>query len=150
MDIGSAPEPDNRSGPDRRRRPTPPFSRFTFFGGRRRTRRRTTDPEHYYVDRLGAEVWLVLLLVFLFQILDANLTLALLRKGGIELNPIMARLIEHNVFAFYLIKLGISAVGLWFLGIHKNFPWVRPGLAILFLLFLGVIGWHCYLIFQSL
>lgn len=140
--------PNRRQGPDRRRRPTPAISRYTFFG-RRRGRRRTEDPPYYYVDRLGSEVWLILLSILLFQILDARLTLSHLRRGGEELNPIMRLLIFRDENLFFLVKLGVSALGLGFLGIHKNYPFVRSGLLVLFVLFLGVIGWHCFLALQA-
>lgn len=100
------------------------------------------------MDRLGSPLWLVLLSIFLFQTLDAFLTLAHLRHGGLELNPLMGSLIERGSTLFVVVKLGISAMGLWFLGVHKNFPMVRPGLAILFALFAGVVGWHCFLALQ--
>ena len=136
---------DHRTQGDRRRRPTPPLSRYLIVGGRRVKRRRIDDPPAYYVDRLGAGVWLVLLLIFLFQVLDANLTLYHLQRGGIELNPLMGHLISTGERTFFVVKLGIAALGLLFLGIHKNFPMVRSGLAAIFLIFLGVVGWHCVL-----
>ena len=132
-----------RTSGDRRHCPTPPFSRYLFVGGRRRGRRRGDDPPHYYVDRLGARLWSVLLLIFLFQILDASLTLDHLDRGGVELNPFMSRLISFGEGTFLAVKLGIAALGLLFLGIHKNFPMVRTGLGVLFMIFLGVLGWHC-------
>lgn len=121
------------------------ISRYTFFGGRRRGRRRGEDPPHYYVDKLGREIWFLLLAIYLFQVLDANLTLAHLRRGGTELNPIMDALISRDESLFLAFKLGIAAAGLGFLGLHKNYPFVRRGLVVLFILFLGVVGWHCFL-----
>jgi hypothetical protein len=97
------------------------------------------------VDRLGGPIWLLLVSIFLFQILDAFMTLAHIHRGGIELNPVMGALIAHGNGVFLGVKLGVSSAGLWFLGIHKNFPFVKPGLAILFVLFLGVVGWQCFL-----
>ena len=139
---------NRRTQRDRRRRPTPPLSRYLFVGGRRIGRRRTDDPSAYYVDRLGAKVWLVLLLIFLFQVLDANLTLHHLQRGGVELNPLMDHLISIGEGTFFVVKLVIAAIGLLFLGIHKNYPMVRPGLGAIFLIFLGVVGWHCVLAFD--
>jgi hypothetical protein len=46
--------------------------------------------------------------------------------------------------------LGLAGVGLLFLGLHKNFPHARRGLAVLFVLFLAVVGWHCFLIVDRL
>lgn len=137
--------PDLRNGMDRRARPTPLLSRYAILGGRRVGRRRDADPAAYYVDRMGGATWLILLTIFLFQVLDAYLTLAHLRQGGMELNPLMDELISRGEGLFLVVKLGVSALGLWFLGAHKHFPMVRPGLAIIFALFLGVVGWHCFL-----
>jgi hypothetical protein len=141
--------PNRRSSRDRRRRPTPAFSRYLVVGGRRRDRRRADDPASFYVDRLGPELWVVLLAIFLLQILDANLTIAHLRKGGTELNPFMSFLIDRGENLFLGVKLGLSAVGLAFLGVHKNFPMVKRGLAVIFCLFLGVVGWHLIVAFSS-
>ena len=55
------------------------------------------------------------------------------------------RIATNLTSVFLTTKLVVSALGLWFLGIHKNFPFVRQGLTILFFLFLGVVGWHFYL-----
>lgn len=141
--------PTRRSSVDRRRSPTPAISRYTFTGGRRRERRRVGDPSYYYVDRLGPEIWLVILLIFLFQILDASLTLSHLRRGGTELNPFMDFLIARDENLFLGVKLGLSAIGLLFLGIHKNFPMVKRGLAAIFCLFLGVVGWHLLVVLHG-
>ena len=137
-----------RKSSDRRHRPTPLFSRYSLLGGRRRARRRTDDPRAYYVDRLGGLTWFLLLSVFLFQILDAHLTLTQLSRGGVEVNPIMSYLIQRGATLFVAVKLSVAAIGLLFLGIHKNYPLAKPGLAFLFTLFLIVIGWQCYLVFQ--
>lgn len=92
----------------------------------------------------------MLLSIFLFQLLDANLTLLHLRRGGEELNPIMRKLIFRDQRLFLFVKIGISALGLGFLGIHKNYPFVKTGLLVLFVLFLGVVGWHCFLALQRI
>lgn len=136
--------PERRTTRDRRRRPTPPISRY-LFRGRRKARRRDDDPSYYYADRLGATTWLVILSIFLFQVVDAYMTLSHLRNGAVELNPFMDYLLDQSNDLFLFVKLSVSAVGLLFLGIHRNFPMVRSGLAVIFLLFLGVVGWHCLL-----
>jgi hypothetical protein len=140
--------PTRRSLGDRRRRPTPPFSRYLIVGGRRTQRRRIGDPPAFYADRLGGPLLLVLFLVFVLQTLDAHLTLAHLRKGGVELNPIMRLLIAQGDAVFISAKLGVAAIGLAFLGIHQHFPMVRAGLAVIAAIFLAVVGWHCLLAFQ--
>ena len=139
---------DRRIGIDRRRRPTPPLSRYALQGRRRQTRRRSSDPPHYYVDRLGGSIWLVILAILLMQVLDAYLTIARLQGGAVELNPIMRHLLSRSENLFLTVKLTVSVLGLLFLGIHKNYPLARPGLGLLLALFLAVVGWHCYLAYQ--
>jgi len=134
---------------DRRRRPTPMFSRYTFSGGRRRASRRAEDSRAIYVDRLGQGISLALVGIFFFHCLDAMFTLAHLARGGRELNPLMDALIQVGPSVFVSAKLAIAGIGLLFLGIHKNFPLVRQGIAGLFVLYAGVIGYHFLLFWQS-
>ena len=48
---------------DRRKRATPFFSRYMFWG-RRKANRRTAEPlANYYVDRIGFKYWLVVFII---------------------------------------------------------------------------------------
>jgi hypothetical protein len=137
---------ERRTGPDRRQRPTPWVSRYTFSGRRRAAPRRAGETASIYVDRLGVGLSLVLVSIFLFQCLDGAFTLFHLSHGGRELNPLMDYLIQRGSWDFLAIKLGAAALGLFFLGTHKNFRWVKEGIGILFLLYAGVIGYHFLLL----
>ena len=139
---------ERRQPSDRRRRPTPMVSRYYLLGGRRRSVRRVGDSTAVYVDRIGQTVSILLLLIFFFHCLDAILTLDHLGRGGKELNPLMDYLIRHGTGTFVLAKLAMAAVGLWFLGVHKNFPFVRKGIAFLFILYAFVIGYQMLLMFR--
>ena len=57
-----------RLGVDRRRRPTPALSRYTFRGGRRRGPRRAADPQSIYVDQIGWGLTCILATIFIFHI----------------------------------------------------------------------------------
>lgn len=138
-----------RFGGDRRRRPTPALSRYTFLGGRRRGPRRTADPQSIYVDRLGWGLASVLIMTFGFHILDALFTLAHIARGGAELNPFMDFFLKQSPGAFLVAKLSIAGLGLLFLGFHGRFPLVRKGVAALFLLYGGVVCYHFILIWQA-
>jgi len=140
---------ERRARFDRRQRPTPMFSRYTFKGRRTAGPRRLGDPTAIYVDRLGQGTSILLILIFFFHCLDAMFTLAHLSHGGRELNPFMEVLIRHGSGLFVGIKLAVAGAGLCFLGLHKNFPLVRTGIVLLFLLYAGVIGYHFLLLFQS-
>jgi hypothetical protein len=138
-----------RLGGDRRRRPTPALSRYTFRGGRRRGPRRTADPQSIYVDRLGWGLASVLIVIFVFHVLDALFTLAHIARGGAELNPLMDFFLKQSSGAFLMAKLGIAGVGLLFLGFHGRFPLVRTGVAALFVLYACVVCYHVILIWQA-
>ncbi len=109
-----------RQIPDRRKRPTPPISKYTLRGRRMRARR-GEENENYYVDRYESRYLFVILGVILMSLADAYLTLHLLQHGGIELNPIMLFFIRKDPTLFLVIKLSITSVGILFLLIHKNF-----------------------------
>ncbi|MBU1700767.1 MAG: hypothetical protein KJ927_14110 [Candidatus Eisenbacteria bacterium] len=132
---------------DRRRHPTPILSRFTF-RGRRRGARRDGEVVGLYIDRLSPGIVWPLLLIFVFHCIDAVLTLAHIQRGGVELNPFMALLIDAAPAAFISVKLGLSTFGLLFLGLHQNFPHVRKGIAALFAIFLCVVLYHIFLLIQ--
>ncbi len=112
---------ERRAVPDRRRRPTPPISRYTF-RGRRRGSRRTSDPRwNYYVDRPGTTAWLSVGLLVLLSSLDAIFTVHLLRLGGYEMNPFMRFILRFGHGPFLAVKYGLTGLGAFILLIHKNF-----------------------------
>jgi len=64
--------------------------------------------------------WLVL--VNLLSVVDLLVTLAVVRMGAVELNPIMARLLELGPAPAAVAKVGIvmlATVGLWRLRRHR-------------------------------
>lgn len=135
-----------RQGVDRRSRPTPLLSRYTFVGGRRRACRRAEDPVFYYVDRIRGRLAAALAAIFVFHVLDAVLTLGHISRGGAELNPLMDALLQVDARLFVFVKLGLAGAGLFVLGLHQNFPYTRHAVVGLFLVFLGLVGYHLFLI----
>ena len=125
------------------------ISRYTFSGRRQASPRRLGEPTAIYVDRLGQGISILLVLIFFFHCLDAMFTLSHLSHGGRELNPFMGFLIRHGSGVFVGTKLAMAGGGLCFLGIHKNFPMVKAGIVLLFLLYAAVIGYHVLLLCQS-
>ena len=134
---------------DRRRRPTPALSRYTLFGGRRAAVRRATDSQRVYVDHLGTGLSTILLLIFVFHILDALFTLAHVARGGSELNPLMDFFLRIGPTAFIVAKLGMAGAGLVFLALHARWPLVRQGIATLFILYAAVVCYHFVLIWKA-
>ena len=81
--AASLSDDSRQSGYDRRRRPTPLLSRFTF-KGRRRAGRRTEESRNVYVDRFTATEWMLAAGIMVLSLLDLVFTLAHLDAGGRE------------------------------------------------------------------
>ena len=97
---------DRRAGPDRRRRPTPIFSRYSLFGGRRTGARRRGEEAGSFVDRYGLRVGVVVLAIVALNLADAWFTLYFLSHGGEELNPFVQSILDlgSHPYPFLLFK----------------------------------------------
>ena len=111
---------ERRSDTDRRARPTPPISRYTF-KGRRRHARRESDVPGYYVDRYELRYLFIIAAILLLCFADAYLTLTLMRFGGHELNPVMLALMNKDIVLALTAKYVITVICLTFFLMHKNF-----------------------------
>ncbi len=119
---------DRRTGLDRRRES---FSGSVYgaLRGRRRHARRRRDRIGYRVDvHDGPRLYLVVVAMLLCS-LDALLTLRILQAGGVELNPFMAWLIEHDVQMFTSIKMALTGLCLVILVEYGNFR-LLPGVPV--------------------
>ncbi len=58
-------------------------------------------------------------------ITDGVLTIELLEMNGEEANPLMGYLLNHGPLAFLLGKYVLTAVGLPFIVVYKNYPLFR-------------------------
>ena len=108
------------TGPDRRNRPTPVLSRYSFFGGRRGIGGQSGSS---YYDRYPTCAWVVLTSFLLLNILDAHFTLIYIQRGGEEANPIAAGLLDIGMWSFIGIKafgVGLGAVIFCILNDFKN------------------------------
>lgn len=118
-------------GPDRRRRPTPAFSRY-WLRGRRRGGRRSGEIEDIYVDRPSRREWLLFGAIFGLATLDGAWTLLHLARGVDEANPVMAWFLSAGgPLGFAAAKFGVTLVASAFLLLHARFraarrlmPWV--------------------------
>lgn len=135
-----------REGEDRRRRPTPMFSRYTFRGRRRELRRTKESSGGYYVDRQTTFEVVAVLSLLVLTITDALATLHIIAKGGSELNPIMASTLELGDSYFLATKLSFSLIGGVLILIHTRFPGVRKALYALLTLYGAVVIYHILLI----
>jgi hypothetical protein len=142
--VPEAPVPTQR-GPDRRQRPTPMVSRFTFFGGRRSSGRRNGETENAYVDVYNPRLVALLLLFFSLTVIDSVSTLIYLGKGGRELNPLAQWMIDQGGTFFVLAKGILSGLCLLFVMLHKNYSAARVALAVGFAFYLLLAAYHLVL-----
>ncbi len=132
-------------GPDRRRRATPRFSRYSFVGGRRREIRRGHEAEGTYVDLYGPYLLIALLWVALMNVGDSFFTLVHLQAGGIELNPIAERLLQTGRFGFVFWKCLLIGLALFVLALHKNFRLARIGIWVAAASYTLLVSYHLVL-----
>ena len=94
----------NRSGNDRRAKSG--FNiRSLLFGGRREKIRRQEDTSRiFYVDQFSPVLFFIIVSILFLCVLDALLTLFLLRQGAYEISPVMAYFLKFGPFVFFTSK----------------------------------------------
>ncbi len=107
---------DQRSSQDRRQNQTP-FFKFALIEGRRNSLRRVDDRKRITVlDQYHTSLLIFILIVLGLSLVDAALTLTLLKQGAIELNPVMRYYITLGHETFVIAKYGLTALPLYLLG----------------------------------
>jgi hypothetical protein len=102
---------ERRRGVDRRRRNLSAYVYGGFFP-RRLGGRRTEDRQYPIVDWHSPRVLALVLAILGLCAMDGVLTVVLIRHGAVEVNPIMALFVPHNLPMFAAVKLGLTAIGL--------------------------------------
>jgi hypothetical protein len=130
---------EERKKQDRRRRPTQPFSRYTFWGRRKDMRRKEDREKGGYVDRYHPRLLFLILLIVGLNILDSLFTLMILECGGHELNPIVQSAIAMYGDHFWIWKFGIVSVNVTVLCLCSKFRYVEKILLGICLVYLTVV-----------
>jgi hypothetical protein len=99
---------ERRSRPERRKRMW-----WSFFYGairprRRQTGRRTDDGRFQPTDWHGAHLWAVSVSILILSVVDAFLTVTLLSGGAVEVNPVMAAVMGHDIGVFAILKIAMT------------------------------------------
>jgi hypothetical protein len=116
---------------ERRRRPTPMVSKYTFFGGRRREFRSEEESRDAYVDVYDRRLAALVLVFFALTMFDAVATVYYIDHAhGSEANPIADWMLRQGRPYFVLAKGLPTALLLLFVMIHKNFRYGRLALAV--------------------
>lgn len=132
---------------DRRKKPTPFISRYTFVG-KRRANTREEEQVNYYVDRLGAKVWGVVLVVVVLSVIDSIFTLYFLSKGYQEANPVMFKALVIGKPFFIVSKYILTILGIVIIGLHKNFIFVKSIMILIIAMYVVLNCHHLWLFFR--
>lgn len=116
--------------------------------GRRQTQRRYNDKLTAYVDRYPASLRVLCLGLIALSCSDAFLTLALLAKGAIEVNPLMRALLEQGNFIFFYTKLLLTTFGVALLLIRFRFRWLRL-VPLFYILYIFLFGYLTLIVYES-
>jgi hypothetical protein len=93
----------------------------TLFKTRRKHARRSGDHVNSYLDWHGNKPLIATLLIILLCFSDAFLTTVLLSKGAVEVNILMAWLIQKDIHIFTVVKMAVTGIALLILVMHFNF-----------------------------
>ncbi len=95
----------------------------SIFLRRRSTPRRIEDAiGAHYVDVHEPSLFFVAVGALILCVADAFFTMTLLNfYGSYELNPVMDFFIKQDFQKFFFVKFGLTAFGILFLVLHKNF-----------------------------
>lgn len=93
--------------------------------GRRRDGRRDEDQHGYYVDRFEPFLIRVAIAILVLSAVDVMLTLRLMEYGAVEVNPVLAFLMEIDITLFTVVKLVTTLLALIILVAHVKFRLFR-------------------------
>jgi len=131
---------------DRRRKPTPRWSWYTFFGRRTRFRRKSDQEKGGYVDRYSHILFFILVLILGLNIIDSLFTMMIIDLGGEEYNPVVRAFIELHGDMFWIWRFVIAAVALTLLYLHRGFAFVRRVIIAIGLVYIVIVSYQMYLI----
>ena len=123
-----------RGQTDRRTRPTSPLDAFRPRGRRVRPRRTEERYGTFFSDRFNALTLAMVVTLLGLTVVDGMLTLELLELNSEEANPFMGHLLKRGPLDFLLGKYVLTAMGLPFLVVYKNYPMFKSRFRIGFLL----------------
>lgn len=127
--------------PERRKRPTPPLSRYWLIG----RRRGAPDGTPTYVDRYHKDEWVLILGLLVLSIWDAVFTVTHVANGGQEINPLLSLVLAaQNYAGFVWIKLSVTLLCIVFLLIHIRFWLVKTLITLVLIMYSFLLALHVY------
>ncbi len=141
---------EKRILPDRRKKPTPMLSPYTFWGRRKDFRRKTDKERGGYIDRYSPGILFFLILIVGLNVLDAIFTIMIVDIGGFEINPLVRSVIFLYGDKFWIWKFGVVSASLILLCLHIKFRMVKAIIFGIALIYIGIISYQLKLIIDHL
>lgn len=144
---------DRRLGEERRQGQTA-FYKFLLFGGNRQKVRRADDRKRIILlDRYDPTLLYSVMTIICLSLVDGTLTLLLLERGAVELNPVMRYYLTLGPEKFLLAKYGITALALFILVVLHTYTFKEHRLGNYLLPFCkltfgSVIIWEIFLFYR--
>ncbi|MCX6356050.1 MAG: DUF5658 family protein [Candidatus Aureabacteria bacterium] len=135
-----------RAGVDRRKRPTPFLSRYTFVGRRRKHRRAADGLENYYADRLQSRSWLFLWIIVGLSTIDSIFSIYHLSRGYVEANPLLRLSLFFGTKSFILMKYLLTLAGVFIICLHQYFRYIYIIIAVIIAFYIFLDGYHLVLL----
>jgi uncharacterized protein DUF5658 len=101
-------ESERRSPYDRRHRIWWSVLYGSFNPRRRRLPRRLDESRFHSLDWYGAHLLAVSIGILILSVADAFMTVTLMSRGAVEVNPIMALVVRSNVGVFAALKMAMT------------------------------------------
>ncbi|MCP4340738.1 MAG: hypothetical protein GY799_18085 [Desulfobulbaceae bacterium] len=142
MSIQSELEFKARDKKERRRLKKLPPPMYLIFGRRKEVRRALDSNGRYFTDHRRPGLSALIIFISVMSILDYGFTLIHLKKGAIELNPLMAMAIEVSESYFFLLKYLLTSFGLFILYLYKDFFPIEKVVFSIFIIYCTLIIYH--------
>ena len=118
---------------ERRKKPTPRLSYYSFFGRRKN-------------DRYSAPLFFTLVSISGLNILDSLFTMMILDGGGWEANPIVQAVMETHGENFWIWKFGLVSSCLILLCLHSRYRLVKRAMVFLNAVYISIVSYQIYLL----
>jgi hypothetical protein len=100
------------------------------------------------VDRYGYPATFAFFVTLLFSLADAFFTMKLVAAGAEELNPVMNYFLQFGPVPFVVAKYLLTASGLTWLLIHKDYPMFNGKITGKALFLVVPIGYTALLVYE--
>ena len=123
--LDAGPVAERRGRPDRRVRIWWSILYGSFKPRRRRPSRRFDEPRYHSLDWHSAHLLAVSIGILLLSVADAFLTVTLLAGGAVEMNPVMAAVIQQSAGLFAGVKMELTGCGVMCLVVLARYRFMR-------------------------